>query len=396
MLALRIDKVIANAAGLYSRIVGFRNHLHRHPELSEKEFETQKYILDVLTSSGIPCFKIADTGVIATITGSRPGKTVALRADIDALPISEDITHKVCSLNKGVMHACGHDAHTAIALGYALFFNSLKSELNGCVKIFFQPAEETVGGANRMINEGCLNNPDVDYCIGLHVSPEIPYNRIEFKYGTLNASADGFALSFKGKSAHGAKPDEGSDAILMAASAITDIQSIISRLISPLESCVITIGKISGGVKNNIIADHAYLEGTIRATSPRVRSIAIEKVKESALNAAAFFGGSAEYISLEGSYPPLINNNEMVDIAKNSVIELLGEDSVCIRDYHSMGGEDFSFFSNRLPSVFYYLGCRTGELFSGLHTKEFDIDQRCLLTGLNAHIAITLGLLGHI
>lgn len=379
---------------LYEKMLTVRRAIHRYPELSEQEFQTQSLLrreLDLVGIQNLPC---ANTGVIAIVKGTMPGRTVAIRADIDALPIEEKSDDSCRSERLGIMHACGHDAHTAIALGTALFFQKHREKLAGNIKIFFQPAEETVGGAARMVEEGCLHNPDVDACIGLHVMPSLPHNTIESKHDTLNASADSFTIVINGKEAHGARPEEGIDALLIGAHVVTALQHVVSRKISALEPAVLTIGSFHAGKASNVLAGEARLTGTFRASSPAVRKKGRLEIENVCRNIATGMGTTAEIYWDDNAYPPLVNNNAVVDRILAVGKELLGNNHVIIRPQMSMGAEDFSFFNQNIPGAFYHLGCqKKGSELYGLHSSGFAIDERCLATGCRMHIAVCLDLL---
>jgi len=390
---MNLDFIEDNADKLLEYMVEVRRYLHRHPELSKEEHNTQKYIMHKLKEESIPCYAIADTGVVGIIEGRRNGRVVGIRADIDALPIMEESDKEYCSGNKGVMHACGHDAHTAILLGVAKAFNSIREQLDGSIKLFFQPAEETTGGAKRMVEEGCMENPEVDYVIGLHVMPYIPYDTVELKYGDANAATNAIKITVKGKSAHGAYPEKGVDAILAASHMVCALQSLVSRNVSPLNPCVLTIGMINGGVKENVIAEEVVLKGTLRTLNPETRSYMKKRIADLCMGIASSFqaGCSIEVID---DYPALINDNEMIEIIKMSAEQVLGKDKIHIKEYPSLGSEDFQYFAENIPGAFYSVGCRLEEKGEyALHTKDFDIDERCLKTGLLVHAAAVLNLM---
>ena len=374
-------------------MIEVRQYLHKHPELSKQEHDTQRYIISKLEEENIPCYKIADTGVVGIIKGKHDRRVIGIRADIDALPILEESEKPYCSDNKGVMHACGHDAHTAILLGTAKLFNSIKDKLEGSIKLFFQPAEETVGGAKRMVEEGCMENPAVDYMIGLHVMPYIPYDTIEIKYGQANAATNAIKIIVRGKAAHGAYPEKGIDAILIASHMICALQSLVSRSVSPLNPCVITIGMINGGVKENVIAEEVVCKGTLRTLNPETRNFMKKRIKEICANIAVSFGGECA-VEVIDDYPALINDNEIIDVIKRSAEEILGNGKIRIKEYPSLGSEDFPYFTERVPGAFYSVGCRVEEKGEyALHTKDFDIDERCLKTGLLVHANTVLNLM---
>ena len=379
--------------GHFNEIVEARRHLHMYPELGEKEFETQRYLLDALKAEGIACRELASTGILAWVNGTGSGNVVGARADIDALPIAEKSEAPYHSRNEGAMHACGHDAHTAVLLGAAKFFKQHEKEFNGMVKFFFQPAEETVGGAKRMIEEGCMKDPAVDYVIGLHVSPAHDYNSIELKYGTINACTNEVVLTVKGKSCHGAYPDKGADAIVIAAQIVTALQTLVSRRVSPLDKAVLTFGKISGGDAGNIIADRVEITGTIRTAKDSTFKMLCSSIREISSSLARAMGGDCDVVIEEG-YPQLTNDSEVLKIIESNAAALLGADHVSYKEDISMGGEDFAYFAQHAKGAFFNLGCRlTDREPYMLHTRQFDIDERCLKTGVTLQVINILSLL---
>ncbi|HHV45812.1 MAG TPA: amidohydrolase [Tissierellia bacterium] len=369
---------------IYNELVNIRRELHMHPELSENEYETMNRICSYLDKWGIEYKKsVADTGVVAIIRGREGGRTVAARADIDALPVVElnDLAFK--SKNEGIMHACGHDIHTAIHLGVARLFKEMENEFQGNVKIFFQPAEETIGGAKRMIEEGVLKNPDVDYMLSLHVMPSLDVGEIEIKYGKLNAATNEFTIRITGKSAHAAYPEQSVDSIVVAGNIIVALQTLVSRNISPLNSVVLTLGKINGGTKNNVIAGEVTLSGTLRTLDEDTRNYAKKRVREIVENTAKAHGASAT-VEFDEGYPALINNDEVVDALKESAESVLGKDKVRLKEYPSMGADDFSFFCRETKGAYYNLGC--GNRDKGwtwpLHSGKLIADEEAIKVGV--------------
>lgn len=380
---MRLEEIREMAERLYPKLVEIRRYLHSNPELGATEYNTQNYIIEQLAQEGIVCEKIADTGVVVTIQGKGSGKVVGLRGDIDALPITEQSKTSYCSKNLGVMHACGHDAHTTILIGVGLLFHRMRDQFDGVIKLFFQPAEETIGGADRMVKEGCLKNPEVDYVIGLHVMPYMENGNIEIKYGTLNASTDTMTFVVKGKGGHGAYPEQGIDAIAIAAQMVVATQTVVSRSISPLDSAVLTYGTIQGGTKSNIIADEVKLVATVRSSNLEVRKTMIEKVSTIARGTVEGMGGELEISLADDGYPSLVNNDQVVDVVKVAAIEVVGPTHIFEKKSASMGGEDFSFFIKDVPGAFYHLGCKIAQREDyNIHTNQFDIDEECLVTGV--------------
>lgn len=382
---------------MYQELVDIRRDFHKNPELSQNEFRTQKKIQNYLNEWGIENYVCAETGVAGIIRGKYEGKTIGLRGDIDALPINEKNQQSYCSTNPGVMHACGHDAHTTILLGVGKMMKEMadsEESIAGNVKLFFQPAEETIGGGQRMVQEGCMKNPDVDYMLGLHVMPYIDAGKVELKYGKLNASTDSINITLKGKQAHGAYPDKGIDAIAMAGSVINSLQTIVSRNISPLNSVVVSLGRISGGVKDNVIADEVQITGTLRALDDDTRNFAKRRISDIVTNTAAAYGGEGTVEFYDG-YQALINNDEVVDVIKETAERILGPENIVFKEFPSLGAEDFSYFSDVAKGGFFHLGCGNSirGITSSIHTETFDIDEECLKTGVMLQVNNVISLL---
>lgn len=386
----RIDEI-------YAEIVEIRRDFHKNPELSENELRTQGKIREYLNQWGIENYVCAQTGVVGIIRGKNPGKTIGIRGDIDALPILEKNNISYSSVNPNVMHACGHDAHTTIVLGVGKIIKELadsEESINGNVKLFFQPAEETIGGGERMVKEGCMENPTVDYVLGLHVMPYLDAGKVELKYGKLNASTDSINITLKGKASHGAYPDKGIDAIAMAGNVITALQTIVSRNTSPLNSVVISLGKISGGVKDNVIADEVKISGTLRALDDETRVYTKERINSIVNGVAMAFGGEGTTAFYDG-YQALINDDEVVDVIKDSAEKLLGKENVEFKEFPSLGAEDFSYFIDAAKGAFFHLGCGNAAkgITSPIHTEFFDIDEECLKVGVKLQVENVLALL---
>lgn len=380
---------------LFHQLVEIRRDFHMYPEISENEHRTSDKICEYLNKWGIEYQKgVAETGVVAIVRGKKSGKTVAARADIDALPIIEKNNLSFKSVNEGVMHACGHDVHTTIHLGVAKLFKEMEDELEGNVKIFFQPAEETIGGADRMIKEGCLKNPDVDYVASLHLMPYMDAGYVELKYGKLNAATNEFTIRIKGKSGHAAYPEQSIDSIVIAGYIITSLQTLVSRNVSPLNSVVVTLGQINGGTKNNVIAGEVIMSGTLRTLDPDTRIYAKERIKEIVENTAKVHGGSGT-VEFEEGYPALINNDQVVEVLKEIAEDTLGSDKVTFKEFPSMGADDFSFFCEEVKGVYYNLGCgnKAKGWTSPIHTGEFMVDEECIKTGVILQTELMIELL---
>lgn len=367
-------------------LISHRRFFHTFPELSENEFGTQSKIMEILNELSINHYPSAETGVCGVLLSENESLTIALRADIDALPIEEENQLPYQSQNHGVMHACGHDAHTTILLGVARYFSKRVDMLPCNLKFLFQPAEETIGGADRMVQEGVMDEPKVDFTLGLHVMPYLPVGKIEIRNGKLNAASDSIKITVLGKSAHGAYPHQGIDAIAIAAQIITAIQTFITRFVSPLDQVVLTIGQIHGGVKNNIICDEVVMSGGMRTTDETTRSFIKERVTELVKGIANAYGGSASVTFTEG-YKALINDDAVVEVIRNTAIQALSRENVIEKEHPSLGVEDFSYFLDKSKGAFYHLGCgfENGPL-GALHTKDFIMDESALTLGVYLQI----------
>lgn len=376
---------IEEAKKIYDELVNRRRDFHEHPELGFELKRTSGKVKEFLKSEGIEYYETAKTGICAIIRGKNTGKTVGLRADMDALPLIENGENRpYCSRNAGKMHACGHDAHTTILMGTAKILNSMKDELSGNVKLFFEPAEETTGGAPVMISEGVLENPHVDAVIGLHVSEDIECGKIGIKKGVVNAASNPFQITIKGKGTHGAHPNAGVDPIVAACNIVNMLQTLVSREISPVNPSVLTIGYIHGGTTaENVIPEEAKIGGIIRTMKKEDREFAKKRLKEIVTGAANAMRAKAE-INIDESYPCLYNDDTMFNMFKEFASNVLGEKNVILLDDPSMGVESFAYFSMERPSVFYYLGSRNEEkgIVNPAHGSLFDIDEECLPIGV--------------
>lgn len=390
------DDIVQKASAMYDWLVSIRRDFHRHPELGMEEYRTRDKIVEYLTALNIPFEKdIAKTAVVGFIEGKYPGKTVALRADMDALPIRElnDVPYK--SVYDGKMHACGHDAHTTILLGTAKVLKSMQDQLKGNVKLFFQPAEETVGGAKPMIEAGVMENPKVDAVFGLHMAPDLQTGEIGIKYGQMNASSDTIKITVHGKNSHGASPHRGTDAIVIAAHVITALQTIVSRNVDPTEGAVVSIGVIEGGTQKNIVAEKVNMIGTVRTLDPRIRDQVVKRIDEILKYTTKSFGGSYTFELGTDGYAALVNDDTMVDLVKRSAIQLFNADRVIEGKKPSMGVEDFAYFAEAAPSAFFRLGCRNEAkgIIHNVHTPYFDIDEKALPIGVAMQVKNTLSFL---
>ena len=371
-------------------MVAMRRKLHRIPERGFQEFATQKAITDALDELGIP-YTTERTWVIGLIEGAKPGDTIGLRADIDALPIEEPEGCPFRSENAGMMHACGHDAHAAILLGAAKVLAGMKEELRGRVKLLFQPAEETEGGAEPMVAAGAMENPHVDRVYGLHVMSRLPLGVVETRAGTLNASTDGVELVIRGKAGHGAYPESGADAIVCAAQVITALQTLVSRNLSPLSSAVLSLGVISGGTARTIICDEVRIGGTLRTANSEIREMMKKRIREVAEGISVSMGCKAE-VTLTPGYAALVNDAEEALRIRRVAARLFGEKNSVDKPEPSMGAEDFSFFSDCAPGAFFHIGCVKPEEMPAppLHSKDFHLDEDCLTIGALMHVALVM------
>ena len=328
------------------------------------------------------------------INGAKPGKCVGLRADFDALPIMETTGLPFASQNPGVSHTCGHDMHTAMLLGAAHVLLALKDEFAGCVKLVFQPAEEDVlnCGALPMINDGVLENPKVEAMIGQHVWPLYPVGTAAVRNGAMMASSDRFHITVKGKSSHGSAPEDGVDAIVIAAQVINALQTIVSRNVSPRDAAVVTIGTIHGGDRYNVIANQVKLEGTCRNLNPDVRDKMPERITKIARSVAEALGGSCEVEYFKG-YSPTVNNPELFSLVLDVMKTVVG-DGAYVPEMSALGGEDFSFYCERIPSVFFWLGVQTpGAPYYPIHNGGFSPDENAMPVGIEIAVRSALTIL---
>lgn len=369
----------------FEEIKAIREHLHQNPELSFQEFSTSKFVQDKLTEFGIPFeSSFVKTGIVGLIKGNNPeSKTIALRADLDALPIKEANQVDYCSTNDGVMHACGHDVHTACLLGAAKILNELKDQFEGTIKLIFQPGEEKLpGGAKLMINEGVLENPKPQKVIGQHVFPDLEVGKVGFRKGMYMASADEIYVTVKGKGGHAALPHKVIDPILIASNILMSLQQLVSRHAKPDIPTVLSFGKIIGMGATNVIPDEVKLEGTFRTFNEEWRAEAHQKMKNMAESIAKGMGGECDF-DIHVGYPFLVNDDETTEISIQAAREYLGEENVIDLDLR-MTAEDFAYYSQVAPVCFYRLGTRneTKGITSGLHTSTFDIDENALKVGM--------------
>ncbi|MED9820682.1 MAG: M20 family metallopeptidase [Christensenellales bacterium] len=385
---MRDEEIRALAQAQQAWMVSMRRKLHQIPESGFAEYKTQKVITDALEEMGIP-YTTERTWVVGVIEGALPGDTVALRADMDALPLEEPEGLAFRSEHPGMMHACGHDAHMTMVLGAARALAAVRDRLPGRVKLLFQPAEETVGGAEPMVRAGVMDG--VKRVYGLHVQPYLPVGVIETRAGTLNASTDEINLTIHGRASHGAYPESGADAIVCAAQVIMSLQTLVSRNVSPLSSAVLSIGVIAGGTAGNVICDKVSLRGTLRTANGEVRTMMKRRIEETACGVAAAMGCTAE-VNIVPGYAALVNDDAEAVRVMRVGARLLGADCVVNKAAPSMGGEDFSFFCEGVPGAFFHLGCVKKENMPAplLHSRDFRLDEDCLSVGAMMHMALVL------
>ncbi len=370
----RLKKDLDEIAG---QIVEWRRDFHRHPEVAFQEKRTSSVIRNYLESLNIPVTLSAETGLRGVLRGKEGGKTVALRADIDALPLKEEGIKEYTSQNPEAAHCCGHDGHMAILMGAVKLLSERRGEFKGTVVFLFQPSEERIpGGAKRMIEEGALDG--VDAIFGLHLWIPLPTGAVGVVKGPMMAQPDAFTLVVRGKGGHGSMPHQTVDPILVASQIVLNVQSIVSRNIDPLKPVVVSFGTVEGGTIYNIIPSEVKLTGTVRSFEPEIKDVAKKRIGEIAEGTAKAMGGSVEF-SYEEGFPPVINDEAMADFTLETARRTLGEESVLPID-PVMGGEDFSYYLQKVPGAFFFLGAGDGMEFPH-HHPGFDIDERALPVG---------------
>jgi amidohydrolase len=374
-------------------VVADRRYLHQHPELGMQEENTARFVAEKLREFGIETQTgIATTGVLGTLRGAQPGKTVLLRADMDALPIEElnEVPYK--SQVPGVMHACGHDSHTAMLLGVARLLTERKDEIKGTVKFIFQPSEEVPpGGAKPMIEEGVLEDPHVDAAFGVHIGQDLPVGTIGVCAGPTNAASDGFIATIKGVGGHAARPHGSVDPIVVAAQCISALQTLVSREVNPLRQAVITVGSLHAGTVSNIIPEEAIMKATVRTFDPEVRQNLSERIPALIKGISAAMRAEAE-VQYRFGYPALVNDPAMTDLVRQVARGIVGPQRVVERE-PGMGGEDMSYFLQHAPGCFFRIGSRNPDrgLVYGHHHPRFDIDDEgALPIGVAAVASVAL------
>ncbi|MBR6801058.1 MAG: amidohydrolase [Eubacteriaceae bacterium] len=381
-----LEKLLADTDKFYEHALKIRRHVHRFPELSTKERGTIKYITEIFNENNINHTVLPDgAGIVATV--GHGGKCTGLRAELDALPVTEMTGLEFASQNAGVMHACGHDVHLASVVGTMLVLKEYEDELPFTVKAFLQPAEESVGGAEKMISLGCMKDPDADEVYGIHVDPTIPVGSITLMPGVMNAAVKNFEINVRGVSCHGAHPDQGIDAIVVSAEIITALQSIVSRSFAPTTPVVLTIGTIQGGTRLNIVCGEVNMTGTLRALSTDVIETLAGRLEDRAQGIARSFGAEAEVIFHAG-YPELHNDPEKTALLSGRCRKLLGEDKVIPMNEPSLGADDFAYFTKAAPGCYFNVGCRGEGQGSEqvLHSEYFSPDEECMKVAYKAFL----------
>ena len=387
-----MDTVRKEVESLKDEVIKLRRDFHMHPELAFKEKRTAKIIENYLKKCGLEVkIGIAKTGVVGLLRGKEKGKTILLRADMDALPIEEMSKIPYKSVNEGVMHACGHDAHTAMLLVAAKILSHHKEEIKGNIKFVFQPSEEKdPGGAAKMIEEGVLEKPHVNRAYGLHLGNMFPCGVVAIKPGIFTAQADRFSIRITGKGGHGAYPHTSVDPVLIASHTVIALQAIVGREVDPLQPAVLTVGKISSGDTFNVIPEYAELLGTVRTLDPKIAHTVSKRIEQISKGVAKTFRGTAE-LSYHFGYPPIINDSTETKFVQAIVKGVVGAGKI-INAPISMGGEDMSYFLKKVPGVFFWLGSQNKKkgLDKPHHSAYFNIDEDVLPIGVEMHVRIAM------
>ena len=382
-----MKEILNQAKAIKDELINMRRTIHSNPEVGDTLPKTKAYVMEKLKEFGYEPQEICESGIVATIEGSEPGKTFLLRADMDALSVKEETECDFKSEN-GAMHACGHDMHTAMLLGAAKLLKQNQDQIKGTVKLVFQPDEEGFTGAKKMIEAGVLKNPQVDAAMAMHVHSGTPSNLVLCGLGTSIAGCNRFRIVVKGTGAHGAMPEQGVDPINIAAHIYLSLQEIISREVSATKPAVLTIGKFSGGDAPNIIPEEVIMEGTIRSLDKETGEFIFNRMNDIVVSTAKMFRGEAELIELS-SVPPLTNNDELVEEVTSYLKDLLGEKSVIVFNQGGMGSEDFASYSHEVPSIYVMLGAGSkheNPLYGeAMHNPKIVFNEDILVTGAAMH-----------
>ena len=382
-----LSQIRLEIRSLQSHLVIWRRHIHQRPELGFQEQLTAEFIQEKLDEWDIPHETgIAKTGIVATIVGNRPGRVLAIRADMDALPIQEENDVPYKSQHDGKMHACGHDGHVTIALGTA-YYLSQHRDFAGTVKIIFQPAEEGPGGAKPMIEAGVLENPDVDAIIGLHLWNQLPIGTVGVRTGALMAAVETFDVTIQGKGGHGAIPQQTIDSIVVASQVVNGLQTIVARNIDPIESAVVTVGQFQAGTARNVIADSARLRGTVRYFNPNYAGYFEQRIEQLVSGICQAHGANYE-LNYDSLYPPVINDGAIADLVRSVAETVIESPLGVVPNCQTMGGEDMSFFLQTVPGCYFFLGSANSQ--RGLdfphHHPRFDFDETVLGMGVEIFV----------
>ena len=396
--SIDLSKIRLGIRSLQPQLVEWRRHLHQKPELGFQEQLTAQFIIQKLQEWGIEQTQsesvplryqagIAKTGIVVTISSDRPGPVLAIRADMDALPIQEENDVPYCSEHEGIMHACGHDGHSAIALGTVYYLSQHRQDFRGTVKIIFQPAEEGPGGAKPMIEAGVLQNPDVDAIIGLHLWNNLPLGTVGVRSGALMAAVECFRCKIFGSGGHGAMPHQSVDPIVLGAQIINALQVIVARNIDPLDSAVVTVGEFNAGTALNIIADTASMSGTVRYFDPRMEGYFGKRIEQ--IIAGACQGQGASYqLDYWQLYPPVINDSAIAELVRSVASDVVETPVGIVPECQTMGGEDMAFFLNVVPGCYFFLGSANfaKNLTYPHHHPRFDFDETALGMGVEIFV----------
>lgn len=391
-VSVDLSRVRLAIRSLQPQLVEWRRRLHQKPELGFQEKLTAEFIASKLQAWGIEHqTEIAHTGIVATIQGTKPptphSPVLAIRADMDALPIQELNQVPYCSQHDGVMHACGHDGHTAIALGTAYYLQQHRQDFTGTVKIIFQPAEEGPGGAKPMIEAGVLQNPDVDAIIGLHLWNNLPLGTVGVRSGALMAAVELFDCTILGKGGHGAIPHQTVDSVVVAAQIVTALQTIVARNVNPIDSAVVTVGALHAGTTHNVIADTATLKGTVRYFNPAFQGFFPQRIEQIISGICQSYGAEYDF-QYRSLYPPVINDHGMAELVRSVVEEVVETPMGVVPECQTMGGEDMSFFLQEVPGCYFFLGSANPErdLAYPHHHPRFDFDETALAMGVEIFV----------
>lgn len=384
-----LDKELINnkVEEIQEDLVKWRRKIHQNPEIGFQEVDTSNFIAEKLEDFNIPYERVCKTGIVGLIKGGKPGETLAIRADIDALAMEEKNNVVYKSKNKQAMHACGHDGHTTILLGTAKVLSEMSENIEGNIKLLFQPAEEGPGGAKPMIEAGVLNDPEVNYMLALHINPDIEKNMVGIKEGKMMAAPDIFEITIKGKGAHGAHPEQGVDPISIGAQIVLGLQHIKSREFNAHRPLVISCGSFQAGSVFNVIPETARIKGTVRTFDDELRHKIKARIIEMVENITKAYKAEFSF-NYDFRYPPLFNDNELTNLIKEVVKENLGEERLYQIEEPSMGGEDYAFFAQKVKSTYMLLGTRNEEkgIVNALHSPYFDIDEDILKQGVKLFV----------